>query len=77
MAHILVFMILFFYTVAVDCGPLTDPTNGFVTVPITTFGSTATYTCITGYTVTGDMTRTCGAGGMWSGSDPTCTRKLN
>ncbi len=75
MAHILVFKIPFLYTVAVDCGSLTDPTNGMVDTPTTTFGSTATYTCNSGYN--GDTTRTCGDTGDWSGSDPTCSRKLN
>ncbi|XP_064386127.1 sushi, von Willebrand factor type A, EGF and pentraxin domain-containing protein 1-like isoform X2 [Halichondria panicea] len=56
----------------VDCGPLTDPSNGMVDVTTTTFGSTATYTCNTGYMLTGDTTRTCGAGGQWSSSAPTC-----
>ncbi len=47
-----------------------------VDVTTTTFGSTATYTCNTGYMLTGDTTRTCGAGGQWSSSAPTCNRKL-
>ncbi len=33
---------------------------------------TTTYTCNTGYTLVGDMTRTCQANGMWSSSDPAC-----
>ena len=37
---------------------------------------TATYTCNTGHTLTGDTTSTCGAGGQWSSSAPTCDRKL-
>ncbi len=64
------------YTVAVDCGTLSDPGNGTVNAPTTTFMYTATYNCNTGYNLTGDMTRTCQANGTWSGTDPTCTRKL-
>ena len=32
----------------------------------------ATYTCDTGYTLNGGITRTCESDGMWSGSPPTC-----
>ena len=32
----------------------------------------ANYTCNTGYTLSGDTTRTCGSDRVWSGSDPTC-----
>ncbi len=57
----------------VDCGPLSDPTNGMVDVPATTFESTANYTCTnTGYALVGDITRTCGSDGLWSGIEPTC-----
>ncbi len=61
------------------CTDLTPPTNGMIsydmgTIVVRPLNTVATYTlsCITGYTVTGDMTRTCGSGGMWSGTDPTC-----
>ncbi len=37
----------------------------------------ATYTCVTGYTVTRGSTRTCGSDGVWSGSAPVCRRKWN
>ncbi len=35
----------------------------------------ATYTCTSGYTLMGDMTRTCGSNMMWNGNDPTCERE--
>ncbi len=61
---------------AVDCGDLTDPTNGAVdTSSGTTFMMTATYTCNTGYTQNGPPTRTCQADTMWSGAAPTCDGK--
>ncbi|XP_064386204.1 uncharacterized protein LOC135334805 isoform X2 [Halichondria panicea] len=61
----------------VNCGSLDAPSNGAVdTSSGTTFMMTATYTCNTGYTLTGANTRTCGSGGMWSGSDPTCLQLL-
>ena len=60
----------------VDCGSLTDPGNGSVTLTVgTTSGQTATYSCNTGYNLVGDSTRTCQAGD-WSGSEPTCQGML-
>ena len=60
-----------------DCGNLTDPTNGQVTLTAgTTFKQTATYRCNTGYNLVGDSTRTCQATGIWSGSAPTCQGML-
>ena len=63
------------------CSDLTAPTNGMIgynaeTMNTRPVNTVATFTCKTGYTVTGDMTRTCGADGVWSGTNPTCTRKL-
>lgn len=60
-----------------DCGPLTQPVNGMVTTTdgATTYNSMATYTCVTGYNLNGNAMRTCVAGGVWSGSDPTCISK--
>ncbi len=68
----LVFKSPFLYTVVVDCGSLSAPSNGIVTVPITTLGSTATYTCNLGYQVTGLMVRMCSVSG-WTEDDPVCT----
>ena len=62
---------------AVDCGSLTDPANGNVTLNAgTKFEQTATYSCNTGYNLVGDSTRTCQATGEWSGSAPTCAGML-
>ena len=58
---------------AVDCGQLTDPDNGLVDTSYgTTFRSTATYTCDTGYALSGSQTRSCGADGNWTSSEPFC-----
>ena len=35
-------------------------------------GSTATYSCVTGFSLNGQATRECGDDGEWSGSEPTC-----
>ncbi len=57
----------------IDCGPLTDPANGQVnTSSGTTFGSTATYSCDTGYKLSGSLSRTCRADGSWSNTIPSC-----
>ena len=59
----------------VDCGSLPTPANGFVLVPAgTNVGDTATYSCNTGYVLTGATTRTCGSNGMWTPVAPTCER---
>ena len=61
------------FTAAVNCRPLTDPDNGLVDTPYgTTFRSTATYTCNTGYALSGSQTRSCGADGNWTSSEPFC-----
>ncbi len=63
---------------AVNCGGLTNPTNGAVdTSSGTTFMMTATYTCNTGYNVNiaGSDTRTCEATALWTPEAPTCTRE--
>ncbi len=40
-------------------------------------GSVATYSCDTGYIVTGLSQRECESNGKWSGMEPTCERKLD
>ena len=61
----------------VSCGSLSDPINGRVTTTGTTLSSIATYTCDTGYTRSGDMTRTCQANRDWTGSEPSCNREYS
>ena len=66
-----------FLILTVDCGTLTDPDNGWVTLTAgTTLGQTATYSCNTGYNLEGNRTRTCQATGNWSESAPTCRGML-
>ena len=56
------------------CSPLTNPINGHVEINGNTTGSTATYTCVTGYALSGlnSQERICGADGNWSFSEPLC-----
>ncbi len=60
---------------AVDCSQLTSPSNGLVTVSITTFLSEAMYSCSNGYILMGVVSRTCMADRNWSDAEPTCERK--
>ncbi len=55
------------------CPTLTDPQNGVITLSVENDGSVmATYSCNTGYALTGgDTLRTCTAG-VWDGLIPTC-----
>jgi len=61
----------------VRCASLSDPSNGTI---ICSFGNdgvpsyedTCSYTCNTGYELTGSDTRTCQSNGNWSESDIGC-----
>ncbi|HYQ18403.1 MAG TPA: SUMF1/EgtB/PvdO family nonheme iron enzyme [Polyangiaceae bacterium] len=57
-----------------DCGALSDPSDGIVDAPATTFGETATYACRDGYQLSGADTRSCDKTGSWSASEPACVR---
>jgi len=57
----------------VMCPPLSSTSPLTVVASFITYNSVATYTCVTGYTMSGSNTRTCQADGSWSGSEPTCS----
>ena len=64
--------------VSVSCSMLTDPNNGTIScslgddgVPL--YEDTCSFTCNTGYELTGSDTRTCQSDGNWSGTGATCT----
>ena len=57
---------------SVDCGPLPSPENGNMTLTKTLLGSTATYTCDSGYERVGSDILVCRDDGSWSGS-PLCS----
>ena len=59
----------------VDCAEPPSLLNGSVNFTDTVFGSLAVYTCLTGYNITGNVTRTCLANGSWTDSAPFCERK--
>ncbi|XP_064394225.1 uncharacterized protein LOC135341566 isoform X3 [Halichondria panicea] len=56
----------------VDCGRLSDPTNGDVSFRTTTFNSRAAYSCNNGFLLVGQTTRVCQSNGEWSGKAPVC-----
>ena len=65
-----------FLSTAVGCGSQPNPNRQVRQAAGTTYGQTATYSCNTGYNLTGNSTRTCQANRRWSGSAPTCSRML-
>ncbi|XP_065899762.1 sushi, von Willebrand factor type A, EGF and pentraxin domain-containing protein 1-like isoform X2 [Dysidea avara] len=63
----------------VPCPPLTGPNNGMITCSlgddgVPSYEDTCSFTCNTGYELTGSDTRTCQSDGNWSGSDDVCRR---
>jgi len=63
----------------VPCQPVTDPKNGVITCSlgddgVLSYKDTCSYTCKTGYKLTGHDTRTCMSDGRWSGTKPTCSK---
>ncbi len=51
---------------------LSDPANGRVSLSGTSFGSQATYICLSEFLLVGAEIRTCSANGTWSDSAPVC-----
>jgi len=61
------------------CPSLTDPKNGAISCSlgydgVPSYEDTCSFTCNTGYELTGSDTRTCQSDGSWSGSDDVCRR---
>jgi hypothetical protein len=57
----------------IDCYQPAGILNGWVNATYTIWGSIASYTCNSGYSMTGAFTRTCQSDGTWSGTPPICT----
>ena len=65
----------------VSCLPLTDPNNGMINCllgddEVPSYEDTCSFTCNTGYELTGSDSRTCQSNGSWSGSDDVCRRGI-
>ena len=61
----------------VPCPLLTEPNNGVMTCSlgddgVPSYEDTCSFTCNTGYELTGSPQRTCQANGSWSGSPVSC-----
>ncbi|XP_019618629.1 PREDICTED: sushi, von Willebrand factor type A, EGF and pentraxin domain-containing protein 1-like [Branchiostoma belcheri] len=59
-----------------SCPSLTAPTDGAMQGTSFLFTDVVTFSCHTGYELSGSESRTCQADQVWSGSQPTCNRKL-
>jgi len=65
----------------VPCPSLTDPNNGMITCSlgddgVPSYEDTCSFTCNTGYELTGSGTRTCQTNGSWSVTDNVCKRGM-
>ena len=63
--------------ISVLCSSLNDPNNGVIKCSlgddgIPSYEDTCSYTCNTGYELTGSSERTCQSDGSWSGSPVSC-----
>ena len=56
----------------VDCGDPEAPVNGAYSCPATTYGAICTFSCNTGHTLGGWVSRTCQENG-WDGAATSCT----
>ena len=64
---------------SVICESLNNPNNGVINCSlgggeVHSYNITCSFTCNTGYELTGSDTRTCQSDGSWSGSDDVCSR---
>ena len=74
-------LILSYEYFSVSCPSLTDPNNGMINCSlgddgVPSYEDTCSFTCNTGYELTGSDTRTCQSNGSWSGSDGVCRRGM-
>ena len=61
----------------VPCSSLTDPNYGMINCSrgddgVLSYDDTCSFTCNTGYELTGSLERTCQSNGSWSGSPISC-----
>lgn len=64
-----------FIASSINCGELSNITNGEIFVTSVTYGGRATYTCDSRFAVNGSKERACQADGTWSGTEPHCDGK--
>ena len=66
---------------SVQCSSLINPNNGTINCSpgddgVLFYADTCSFTCNTGYELTGSDTRTCQGNGSWSGSDVVCKESM-
>ena len=66
------------YTYIVNCSTLNPPMNGMIYCPledgVPSYEDACSFTCKTGYELTGSDIRTCQSDGSWDGNETVCTR---
>ena len=67
------------FSLLVTCPALNDPSNGMLNCSlgddgVPSYEDTCSFTCNTGYNLTGSGSRTCQSDGTWSGSVVMCSR---
>ena len=72
-------MCLMCFLFIVSCPSLMDPNNGVIKCSlgddgVPSYEDTCSYTCNTGYELTGSDTRSCQSNRSWSGTDAMCRR---
>ena len=66
----------------VNCSMLNSPVNGMINCSlgddaVPSYEDTCSFTCNTGYELTGSDTRTCQSDGSWSNADLMCNRGIH
>lgn len=64
--------IIFYCFQVISCGELPTPPNGNKIGTQTSYGSTAIFTCDSGFMLVGSAVRECLSSGLWSGSETKC-----
>ena len=72
-------MTIMYFSFLVSCPALTDLNNGMISCSlgddgVPSYEDTCSYTCNTGYELTGSDIRTCHSEGSWSRPDVMCIR---
>ena len=63
----------------VSCSSLTNPNNGTINCSlgddgIPSYEDTCSFTCDSGYELTGNATRSCQSDGSWNGTEVVCSK---
>ena len=77
----MLFSLFYSYVLTVFCPPLTNPNNGIINCSlgddgVPSYEDTCSFTCNTGYELTGSDTRTCQSDGSWSDTYVICSRGI-